>query len=112
MFQVWKAHEMAFSVWVLEINTLFNNINSLYKTSRKIFLQAALNRRIFELVVVVGKASQVIDSCWIINQQKSTVGFDQSEYRSYTSHKYVVLNTECYDTVISRFGSCTCKSTQ
>jgi len=84
VLQVWKAHEVALSVWMLEVNTLFNNISSLYKTSREILLETALNRRVFELVVAVDKTSKIIDSCWIINQQEGSISPNQSEYGWYT----------------------------
>jgi hypothetical protein len=66
IFEVRKAHEVPFSVWIVQRNTFFNNINSLYKVSRGILLQPAVNGRIFELVVV-DKARKIMDSCWIIN---------------------------------------------
>jgi len=72
IFQVRKAHEAAFSVWMLEY-TLFHNINSLYETNRNILLETALNRREFELVAGVDKASIVIDRCQIVNKQASGI---------------------------------------
>jgi len=83
ILQVRKAHEVAFPVWMLEINTLFNNINSLYEMSGKILLQTALNRRVFELVAVADKASHVIDRRWIVNQQEGSISLDHSDYRFY-----------------------------
>ncbi len=49
VLKVWKAHELTFSVWMLEANTHLNNINSLYETSRAIVLQTALNREQWSL---------------------------------------------------------------
>ena len=83
MLQVRKAHEVTFTVSMLEIHTLFKNINSLHETSRKILLRTASNQRVFELIVDVDKASKVIDRCWVINEQEGIVILDHSDYRFY-----------------------------